>query len=116
ITERNLREPGQQYKLWDDLERMHQAKISIMRDKQAKQMENLLICQEEELQTLTAKQNDDLLAHEDTFSNEEDTFMGLFADRRTMMGLRWLLAEEIAREELEIEERVCFAAMAPLEW
>src|SRR5438270_13769088 len=32
VTERDLRELGQQYNIRDDLERMHQSKINVMRE------------------------------------------------------------------------------------
>jgi len=38
VTERDLRELGQQYNIRDNLERLHQCKINVMRDKQAKQV------------------------------------------------------------------------------
>ena len=42
------------------MDRLHQSKVNVMRDKQAKQMEQLLCRQEEELEKLARKQDEDL--------------------------------------------------------
>lgn len=42
VTEQNLRDLGHQYNLRDNMERQHQSKINMMRDRQANRMEELL--------------------------------------------------------------------------
>jgi len=116
VTERDLRELGQQYNLRDDLERLHQSKINVMREKQAKQMEILLAYQDEELANLATKEADELEALDESFGCEEDGFAVLCGERRTRMSRRWLLAEKIARKKLEIDKGVGFAPLMVLEW
>lgn len=116
VTERDLRELGQQYNIRDDLERLHQSKINVMRDKQAKQMEHLLDRQEEELNKLAAKQDEELLALEENFGSEEEGFLRLFADRKKRMTKRWNLVEEVERKKLEFAKGERFAPMSPVIW
>ena len=116
VTERDLRELGQQYNLRDDLERLHQSKINVMRDKQAKQMEHLLVRQEEELEKLATKQNDELETLEESFGTEEEGFIKIFLERRERMRRRWGVVEEVERKKLESEKGVKFAAMSPVVW
>jgi hypothetical protein len=116
VTERDLRELGQQYNIRDDLERLHQSKINVMRDKQAKQMEQLITRQEEEMEKLGDKQNADLDALEENFGTEEEGFLRLFQGRRIRMRRRWGLVEEMARKRLEGELKVKFAPMQPVDW
>jgi hypothetical protein len=116
VTERDLRELGQQYNLRDDLDRLHQSKINVMRDKQAKQMEQLLIRQEEELEKLSNKQALEVEALEETFVVEEDAFGNIFKERRERLRRRWIIVEEIERKKLELEKKVRFAPMLPVEW
>jgi hypothetical protein len=116
VTERDLRELGQQYNLRDDQERLHQSRINVMRDKQAKQMEELLIRQEEELDKLASKQNEELDTLEDNFSAEEDKFLRIFRERRSKLRHRWSIMEEIERKKLENAKSVKFALMSPVEW
>lgn len=116
VTERDLRELGQQYNIRDDLERLHQSKINVMRDKQAKQMEQLLIRQEDELDKLADKQSLELEALEETFGTEEDGFLKVFDERREKLRRRWTITEKVERKKLEIEKKVKFAPMSPVPW
>jgi IBR domain, a half RING-finger domain len=116
VTERDLRELGQQYNIRDDMERLHQSKINVMRDKQAKQMEQLLVRQEEELDKLADKQNSELEALEETFGIEEDGFVKIFRERRERLRRRWSIIEEVERKKLEMGEKANFAPLAPVPW
>ncbi|KAF4612605.1 hypothetical protein G7Y89_g15574 [Cudoniella acicularis] len=116
VTERDLRELGQQYNLRDDLERLHQSRVNVMREKQAKQMEQLLSRQESELEKLAAKQEEELEALEESFVTEEDGFFSLFQQRRSRLRRRWNIYEEIMRKNLEANKNVKFAPMTPVEW
>ncbi|KAG0646946.1 Ariadne ubiquitin ligase [Hyphodiscus hymeniophilus] len=116
VTERDLRQLGEQYNLRDDLERLHQSKIKVMRDKQAKQMEQLIARQDEELEKLATKRTDDLQALEDGFGSQEDEFVKTFQNRRVRMRRRWELVSEIERRKLEIEKGTRFAPVTPIIW
>jgi hypothetical protein len=116
VTERDLRELGQQYNIRDDLERLHQSKINVMRDKQSKQMEQLLTRQEDELDKLADKQSLELEVLEETFGTEEDGFLKVFDERREKLRRRWTITEEVERKKLEIVKKVKFAPMSPVPW
>lgn len=116
VTERDLRELGQQYSIRNDMERLHQSKINVMRDKQAKQMEQLLLRQEEELKKLADKQNIELEALEETFGVEEDGFVKVFRERRERLRRRWNIIEEVKRKQLELEKKVRFAPLPSVPW
>ncbi len=116
VTERDLRELGQQYNLRDDMERLHQSKINVMRDKQAKQMEQLLVRQDEELEKLANKQSEELDDLADGFGFEEDNFSKTFRERRDRLRLRWEIVGEIERKNLENKKNLKFAPMTPVEW
>ena len=116
VTERDLRELGQQYNIRDDLERLHQSKINVMRDKQARQMEHLLDRQEDELSKLATKQDEELLVLEESFGSEEEGFLKLFADRKKRLIKRWQLVEEVERKRLEFATGERFAPMSPVSW
>jgi hypothetical protein len=116
VTERDLRQLGQQYNIRDDLERLHQSRINVMRDKQAKQMEQLMDRQDDELTKLGNKRDDELLTLEETFGAEEDGFTKLFADRKKRMTKRWTLVEEVERKKLEDVKGVKYAPIDPVEW
>jgi hypothetical protein len=116
ITERDLRQLGEQYNTRDDIERLHQSKINVMRDKQAKQMEQLQARQEEELEKLSTKQRNELEALEESFGIDEDDFMKLFSERKRRMTQRWLTTAEIERKKLESEKGLRYAPVMIVEW
>jgi hypothetical protein len=116
VTEQDLRELGQQYNLRDDLERLHQSRINVMREKQSKQMEQLLSRQEEEVERLTQKQVEELDAQEEVFGAEEEKFMQLFRERRQRLERRWALVNEMTRKRLEKDTGLKFAKLPELDW
>ncbi|OLN96437.1 putative E3 ubiquitin-protein ligase rbrA 1 [Colletotrichum chlorophyti] len=101
VTERDLRLLGQQYNVRDGMERLHQAKINVLRDRQAKRMEELLERQELELEKLIDKREQEIENLATDFAREEDTLARMFNGRKQRMQRRWLLAIEILRRELE---------------
>ena len=116
VTERDLRELGQQYNVRDDMDRLHQSKVNVMRDKQAKQMEQLLCRQEEELEKLARKQDEDLEALDSSFVADEEAFLNAFDERRRRLRRRWVITEEVERKKLEKAKKVKFAPMPEVEW
>ncbi|PBP19928.1 hypothetical protein BUE80_DR009231 [Diplocarpon rosae] len=116
ITERDLRELGQQYNVRDDMDRLHQSKINVMRDKQAKQMEQLLARQHGELEKLARAQEEELDSLDERFVAEEEAFVGVFHDRSRRLRRRWMLVGEVERKKLETSQGVAFAPMQPIDW
>ncbi len=116
VTERDLRELGQQYNLRDGMARLHQARINVMRDQQAKRMEELLERQEAELQKLMDKRDEDLEDLAAEFAHDEDALSRVFLDRKAKLQRRWELAIEILRKEMEARDGVGYGPMALPEW
>lgn len=116
ITERDLRELGQQYNLRDDMERLHQSKINVLRDKQAKQMEQLAVRQEEETEKLLDKQREELQKLEEDFGIEEDKFIAVFNERREKLKARWVVVADIERRKLENRDKLRYAALPAIQW
>jgi hypothetical protein len=116
VTERDLRELGQQYNLRDNIERLHQSKVNVMRDRQAKQMEELVDRQTSELDKLAAKLQEDLEDLAGTFADETDAMTRLFKERRERLQRRWGLAILILCKELEAKESTTFAELPIPRW
>ena len=101
VTEQNLRDLGRQYTVRDDMERQHESKINMMRDRQSKRMEELLQRHGQEMDKLYEKQQrekDDLDAK---LESEEQTFRRVFEARQSHFTDRWNLAIEMQCKELE---------------
>jgi hypothetical protein len=101
VTERDLRELGAQYNMRDDMERMHQSRINVMREKQSKQMEVLSIRQDEELNRLRLKAEKELELLQEGFTAEDRRFFALCRSRRGRLRWRWTVGSEIARRRME---------------
>ena len=116
VTERDLRELGQQYNLRDSMARLHQSKVNVMRDRQSKRMEELLERQETELTKHGEKRQEELEDQAAQFTHEADAVNTLFASRRERTQARWALAIEVLCKELEEKESTTYARLPTPEW
>jgi hypothetical protein len=116
VTERDLRELGQQYNLRDDMERMHQSRINVLREKQSKQLDDLTIRQEDEYEKLDQRLRVEAEGLETRFAKEESTFQSIFLKRRKILYKRWTLMEEITRKLLEHNDCVTYGPLPTMEW
>ncbi|KAF5659732.1 hypothetical protein FHETE_9280 [Fusarium heterosporum] len=116
VTERDLRELGQQYNIRDGMERSHQAKINVMRDRQAKRMEELIDRQEMEFETFLGQNRDELDELTAQEMQEENALATKFSARKTKLVRRWELAIEILRKELEAQDGVKYAPIPTPAW
>ncbi|KAK6225043.1 IBR domain-containing protein [Colletotrichum tabaci] len=116
VTERDLRLLGQQYNVRDGMERLHQAKINVLRDRQTKRMEELLERQEHELERLSDRKEQDIENLATDFAQEEDTLVKIINDRKQRLQRRWLMAIEILRKELEDQTGDKYASPALPAW
>ncbi|KAI1211815.1 uncharacterized protein F4807DRAFT_450548 [Annulohypoxylon truncatum] len=116
VTERDLRELGQQYNVEKNMRQLHQAKINVMRDRQAKALEELLERQESEMEKLMEKNRKEIESLESDFADEEDALTTTFVRRKSTLENRWELEMEVMRRELEKERGLKYASMKPLEW
>ncbi|KAL9566342.1 hypothetical protein ACKAV7_009257 [Fusarium commune] len=116
VTERDLRELGQQYNIRDGMERSHQAKINVMRDRQAKRMEELIDRQEAEYESLLERNRQELVELDAQAVLEEETLAHTFTARKSKLVRRWELAIEILRKELEDQDGVKYAPIPTPTW
>ncbi|KAI0119093.1 hypothetical protein F4814DRAFT_226016 [Daldinia grandis] len=116
VTERDLRELGQQYNVEKNMMQLHQAKINVMRDRQAKALEELLERQESEMGKLIEKNRKELENLESDFSDEEDALTTAMSQRRAALQKRWELEIEVKRKELENDRGLNYASVSPPEW
>ncbi|KAM0356001.1 hypothetical protein ACHAPU_000394 [Fusarium lateritium] len=116
VTERDLRELGQQYNIRDGMERSHQAKINVMRDRQAKRMEELIDRQETEYEDFLGQNRDELNELTAQEMQEENALATKISARKTKLVRRWELAIEILRKELEAQDGATYAPIPTPTW
>lgn len=116
VTDRDLRELEQQYNLRNDLERLHQSRINVLREKQGGQMEELLERQREELVSLGVRRENEVFAQTEEFLLEGEKLQVLFAERKQRLRRRWSLLEEITRRKMEDRDGLRYAKLEEVEW
>ncbi|KAI1291277.1 hypothetical protein F5Y03DRAFT_388546 [Xylaria venustula] len=116
VTERDIRELGQQYNIEKNMKQLHQAKINVMRDRQAKALEQLLERQESEVERLVDKNTKEIEHLESVSADEEDILASTFSARQLTLETRWMLEMEILRKELEMKRGVKYNLLPPLAW
>ncbi|KAH8169792.1 hypothetical protein LIA77_10336 [Sarocladium implicatum] len=116
VTERDLRELGQQYTLRDGMERLHQSKINVMRDRQAKRMEELLERHEAEVEKLEEQKREDLEDLAARFAHEHDAINEVLKQRQSKLKSRWELSMEVLCKELETQDQLSYAVLPRPHW
>ncbi|KAI9675068.1 MAG: hypothetical protein M1817_001475 [Caeruleum heppii] len=116
VSDRDRNELGQQHNIRDDMDRLHQARINVLRDKQAQQLEALSMRQEEEHTKLLDRSADEVHALEERSAFEERAFDVSFQERRVRLTNRWRRVEQIARKKLEIQDGVVYGPFPRLQW
>ncbi|KFA77351.1 hypothetical protein S40288_04340 [Stachybotrys chartarum IBT 40288] len=116
VTERDLRELGQQYNIRDNMDHLHQAKINVLRDRQSKQMAELLAQQEAELENLQQEREIESKWLAAQFIQEDDLLNHTFMARQRRMTRRWELGNRILCKELEQKHGTVFVYVPPPAW
>ncbi|KAG6010117.1 hypothetical protein E4U21_000151 [Claviceps maximensis] len=116
VTDQHLRNLDHQYNLRDDVERQHQAKINMMRDRQSKRMEELIQKHEAQLDALTKRNQKAYAALGDSFARERETFDSVFEARQSRFTARWALAIEVQCKQLEERDGLRYSVVAPPSW
>lgn len=111
VTERDLRELGQQYSLRDGMERQHTARINVLRDRQLKAVEELVERQEDEWARAVARRDDETEDLAVGFALEEDDLVRELERRERGLRWRWILGVEILRRRLGGQHGVRYAAV-----
>ena len=116
VTKKDFRGLAQQYHVRAGMESLHDARINVLRERQAKQVESVLARQQEELATLNERHRSELVELELTFSQKAAEDRLACEDRKRRLARRWALAEAITRRKLSIETGEEYAPLPPIAW
>ncbi|RKU44348.1 hypothetical protein DL546_007229 [Coniochaeta pulveracea] len=116
VTQKHLEQLGQQYHIRDGMERRHQSRINVLREKQAKRMEELMERHAAEITALTDRRTEEFEDLGLESANEEEALMQKFSDRKARLLRRWRLEAEILRRGREKTEGVRYASATLPEW
>ncbi|KAI9819294.1 MAG: hypothetical protein M1827_007451 [Pycnora praestabilis] len=116
VTERDLRELDQQYNVRDNMERLQESRINVLREKQAKALKTLMTKQVEvcgSFEKDLVKEGEEL---DQRFSQEEEDFTQLFRERKDRLEKRWRRRAEIVRKKLAVEMGLTYGPLPPVDW
>lgn len=111
VTERDLRELGEQYNLRDDMDRRREAGIKMMRERQALEIEDFRGREKTAFETLKKIREERLKQQAMLAALDNKQFDDIFASRLERLHTRWLLAMEVlCREQAEPDRMMRLAA------
>lgn len=116
VTERDLHELEQQYTLLEGMERQHQAKINVMRERQTKRMTELVEQQEAELEQLKTLHRDELSSQELRFAADQKSSRELFRSRQIRIATRWALQMDVLCKDQSVQNNTTYAAIPTPAW
>ncbi|KAI9879210.1 MAG: hypothetical protein M1830_009211 [Pleopsidium flavum] len=116
VTDKDFRELAQQYHVRDSMESLHDSRINVLREKQAKQVERVTAKQDEELANLADRHRSELADLDLKFHQSVAEAQHAFEERKHRLDRKWLLAEAVARRRLEIETDEQYAPLPPITW
>ncbi|KAL2219242.1 hypothetical protein M432DRAFT_340225 [Thermoascus aurantiacus ATCC 26904] len=114
ITRQQRERLAQEYHDRDSMDRLHEAKIKVLRDRQEKQFREAVARMERELQKLIEKNAQDLAELERRNQQEEHSVMQAFHAKKAKLKRRWNLEEAILRKKLELKNGLPYGPLPPL--
>lgn len=116
VTEQDLRELGRQYHLRDDMDRLHESKIGVLRTRQAKTLEALLERQELAAEQERGKRERLLAELEQSHLDEEQELLTVMRERMLRLVTRWEQQEAILRKKLEKQTGKTYGKLGEIPW
>lgn len=116
VTSRDYQYLEQQRYIRAGLDQLHSARINVLREKQAKQLELIAAKQEVEMAALLDSQSEEIVELDKRIAEEEGILVKEFRERRTRLMKRWRLAEAIERRSLEMEGSGDLGPLPEVEW
>ncbi|KAK4229918.1 ribonucleases P/MRP protein subunit POP1 [Podospora fimiseda] len=110
ITMKDREQLRQQYCIRDGMERRHQSQVNVLREKQAKALEELVERHAKEMNALVDKRAREIENLAIAFADEEEAALIKFRDRKARLEGRWRIASEMLRVKLEKQHEVPYAA------
>jgi F0F1-type ATP synthase epsilon subunit len=116
VTEDDYQKLVQQYRILDGMHQLHQARINVLRERQAKQAERISNKQEQEMRESKDQMQEALKQSAEQIEMEERTLRLELAQRKARMRNRWELAEKVERRKLELEKGLEYGELPGIEW
>lgn len=114
VTRQQKEQLVQEYHDRDSMDRLHQAKIKVLRDRQEIQLQEAIARMERELNTLIDQNNKVLVELQKEHQKEEESLLQAFDMKKTKLKSLWTLEEAILRRKLELQHGQPYGPLHPL--
>ncbi|KAL8726778.1 MAG: hypothetical protein Q9181_005927 [Wetmoreana brouardii] len=116
VTKQHYRQLEQQRHALNGMDNLHAARINVLREKQAKQLERIIGKQESEFEEVDLGLSRKLQDLERRRQDEQELLIHEFRERRKRLTKRWALTEAIMRRKLRNETGEAFGPLPAVEW
>lgn len=114
ITRQQKEQLAQEYHDRDSMDRLHQAKIKVLRDRQEIQLQEAMARMERELNALVDKHSTELAELQKAHHQLEELVVQALDMKKSKMKSRWNLEQAILRRKLELEHGRPYGPLPPL--
>jgi len=101
VTDRDYHNLAQQYRERDIMDTLHVSKINVLRGKQKKAIENLILKKGKELENLEIEQKKEVAVIDRDYLGHESDLKLAFVQKRARLESRWRIQALIARMKME---------------
>jgi hypothetical protein len=101
VTDRDYHNLAQQYRVRDAMDTLHTSKINVLRGKQKKAVENLVLKKEREIEKMEREQEKALEAVDRDFGQREEHLRLAIRAKRIRLEQRWRTQALIERAKME---------------
>ncbi|GMF68395.1 unnamed protein product [Aspergillus oryzae] len=105
---------AQEYHDHESMDRLHEAKIKVLRDRQELKLQEAIARMEKELDDLIDKHALEFANLQRDHQQEEASVLQTFEDKKTRLRHRWNLEEAILRKKLEVQHDQPYGPLPPL--
>jgi predicted DNA binding CopG/RHH family protein len=101
VTDRDYHNLAQQYREREAMDTLHASKINVLRGKQKKAVENLVLKKEREIEKMEREQEEALEIVDRDFGQQEHNLRSALGAKRTRLEMRWRTQALIERAKME---------------
>ena len=116
ITDADYKKLVHQYQLRAGMDNLHEGRIHVLREKQAKQLQRVSAKQDAELEKADAELEKELEEVDNKYNAEEEDLRDEFAEHRRRLVAKWDVAESLERAKLEQETGEMYGPLPTVVW
>lgn len=116
VTEADKRKLVHQYHIRETMDNLHEAKINVLRKKQARQLERLTESQGEQLDLMRERFDTAEKIRQDAQNTEDENLRIDFEAKKLRLNWRWKVMETVERYKLERESGEAYGELPDVQW